>query len=165
MNKECTSCHEIKDLEEFDKHKGGKYGKRSICKQCQALSSKEYRKNNKAFIKDLKNKYRNSFEGFVMYSLGQARHRNKYEFSIDYQFLTDLWNKQNGLCTFTGLPLEYSKVPGIKNPYQGSLDRIDSSKGYTKDNVRWVCWFINQMKSDYSENEFKDLIRHAAKAL
>ena len=40
------------------------------------------------------------------------------------------------------------------NPFKASLDRIDPTKGYTEDNVRWVCWAVNQMKSDKTEAEF-----------
>ena len=31
-----------------------------------------------------------------------------------------------------------------------SIDRIDSSKGYTKDNVQWVCYIYNAMKDEFS---------------
>ena len=35
-----------------------------------------------------------------------------------------------------------------------SLDRIDSLKGYTEDNVQWVHKHINFMKGSLSENKF-----------
>lgn len=35
-----------------------------------------------------------------------------------------------------------------------SIDRIDSNKGYTKDNVQLVCSAINFMKSNLSLNDF-----------
>ena len=35
-----------------------------------------------------------------------------------------------------------------------SLDRIDSSKGYTIDNVQWVHKKVNMMKKDMSDSEF-----------
>jgi hypothetical protein len=34
------------------------------------------------------------------------------------------------------------------------LDRIDSSKGYTIDNVQWVHKIVNIMKHDVEEKEF-----------
>jgi len=160
----CTLCGVDKNLEDFDKHKHGRYGRRTICKSCQAIKAKEYRLKKPEFIKELKFKYRNSFDGFIITVLGQSRRRatKLYNgFDLDEEFLKKLWTNQNGLCEFTGYPLEFTKAPETKNPYQASLDRIDSSKGYTKDNVRWVCWFINQMKLDYSEEEFKKLIKLA----
>lgn len=35
-----------------------------------------------------------------------------------------------------------------------SLDRIDSSKPYVKDNVQWVHKVVNNMKWDFDQNEF-----------
>ena len=29
-------------------------------------------------------------------------------------------------------------------PFKASIDRIDSTRGYTRDNCRLVCWFVNQ---------------------
>ena len=37
-----------------------------------------------------------------------------------------------------------------------SLDRIDSNKGYTIDNVQWVHKDINKMKMDLEEDVFID---------
>lgn len=33
------------------------------------------------------------------------------------------------------------------------IDRINPSKGYTKDNIQLVCSFIGQMKGDMTEDE------------
>ena len=45
-----------------------------------------------------------------------------------------------------------------KNGYTtASLDRIDSSKGYTKSNIQWVHKDINKMKSDFSMLRFLEL--------
>ena len=38
-----------------------------------------------------------------------------------------------------------------------SLDRIDSKKGYTIDNVQWVYKKINMMKQNYDQKEFVNL--------
>lgn len=40
-----------------------------------------------------------------------------------------------------------------------SIDRIDSSKGYTRDNVVLVCSSINVMKNSHSIDEFINLCR------
>lgn len=36
-----------------------------------------------------------------------------------------------------------------------SIDRIDSSKGYTKDNIWLICSAVNFMKSNLNLEEFK----------
>ena len=35
-----------------------------------------------------------------------------------------------------------------------SLDRIDSKKGYTEENVQWIHKDVNSMKMDYNEDYF-----------
>lgn len=64
------------------------------------------------------------------------------------------WDKQNGICPFTGIKLELSSYSKIKkNPiYSASLDRIDSRKGYVKGNIRWVSKSINWMKNDMTDD-------------
>ena len=44
-----------------------------------------------------------------------------------------------------------------------SLDRIDSSLGYVKNNVQWVHKDINKMKQELNENYFKNLCKIIAK--
>lgn len=44
-------------------------------------------------------------------------------------------------------------------PTNVSVDRIDSKKGYTRDNVQLVCMAINQMKSDLDNNTFYNLCK------
>ena len=34
-----------------------------------------------------------------------------------------------------------------------SIDRINNKKGYTKNNVRLVCWCVNKMKHTMSDDE------------
>ena len=52
-------------------------------------------------------------------------------------------------------------------PTNISVDRIDSSGGYTRDNIQLVCMAVNQMKSDLDDNTFYDIcaaiVRNAAK--
>lgn len=38
-----------------------------------------------------------------------------------------------------------------------SVDRIDSTKGYSKENVQLVCMAANQMKNDLSMEEFVEM--------
>lgn len=40
-----------------------------------------------------------------------------------------------------------------RQPNSPSLDRIDNSKGYTKDNIRVVSWKVNSLKSNATADE------------
>ncbi len=48
-----------------------------------------------------------------------------------------------GRCELSGTPFAYSKNRKVRNPFVASLDRIESSGGYTFENVRLVCLAVN----------------------
>jgi hypothetical protein len=68
------------------------------------------------------------------------------QFDLTAKFLWELFEKQNKKCAITGIEIDLDK--------NGSVDRIDSTKGYTKDNVWWTDIKINKMKLDFSLSEF-----------
>jgi len=75
------------------------------------------------------------------------------ELDISIEQVWNLFLKQDGKCALTGLPLIF----GTKRTAfdrTASLDRKDSSKGYTLDNVQWVHKQINEMKMAQSQEEF-----------
>ena len=68
-----------------------------------------------------------------------------------------------GTCAVSGLPLDFSPSAGRgKLPLAPSLDRLDASKPYTKDNFRVVCWALNAGCSTWGLNVY---LRVAAAAL
>jgi hypothetical protein len=63
------------------------------------------------------------------------------------------WYKINArMCADLKKQLEYETR-------RGTLDRIDSSKGYVEGNVNPCCDQCNTMKMDYTEEEFKAQIQ------
>ncbi len=44
------------------------------------------------------------------------------------------------------------------NPYYPAIDRIDSSKGYTKDNCQLVLSIFNMLKLNYDEVTVKRIL-------
>ena len=83
-----------------------------------------------------------------------------WDFDLDYKYLTELYNKQKGKCYYTNLKMKYKKGPKTFDTM--SLDRIDSSKGYTKDNVVLCLNCINMLKSDHNMKDFKKVFRGIA---
>ena len=70
--------------------------------------------------------------------------------------LTPAWVKktlkdQNYACPETREPYFFGTTGdrGLSHPARPSLDRIDPTKGYTKDNVRITSWLINMVRSNY----------------
>lgn len=89
----------------------------------------------------------------------KTKSREKLEFNLTIDFLWELFLKQNKLCALSGLPLKFEHENGkkINKKRTASLDRIDSSKGYTKDNVQWVHKDVNLMKNKFHQQWFIDL--------
>jgi dUTP pyrophosphatase len=79
--------------------------------------------------------------------------RLKWECDIDYKFLIELYNKQNGFCYYSGLPINPIKQEKDYNTL--SIDRIDSSRGYTKDNIVLCLLCINYLKSNFDMFKLK----------
>ena len=42
---------------------------------------------------------------------------------------------------------------GKDSPQQASIDRIDPSKGYSPDNIEFVCLAVNYAKNGYGKDE------------
>jgi len=76
---------------------------------------------------------------------------------IDLEYVWDLFLKQNKKCVLSGEILTFKKDDN--NYYTASLDRINSKKGYIKENVQWVSKEVNYMKGDLSEEEFISICR------
>jgi hypothetical protein len=79
--------------------------------------------------------------------------KRKLAWEIDPQFISDMLERQQFKCALSGLELV---VPADGHSYRGnlSIDRIDSKKGYTKDNVQLVLGRVNMMKGIYDQEEF-----------
>jgi len=70
--------------------------------------------------------------------------------------LKETWGAQKGICPLTGWhmvkPLTWIKR-GSSAFNRASVDRIDSSKGYTRDNIRFVALMANHAKNKFSDAE------------
>lgn len=73
-------------------------------------------------------------------------------FEITEQDLLEQYNKQSGLCYYTG---ELLSLDIGKNSI--SIDRLDSKTGYTKKNIVFTSWRINHMKNNDDEVTFLEI--------
>lgn len=62
----------------------------------------------------------------------------------------EIFFRQEGLCALSGIPIQLRPFKQLT----ASLDRINSSLGYTKNNVQWVHKHINLMKSKLDDATF-----------
>jgi len=133
--KKCSKCKQVKSIDEFHKDKQKKTGLASCCILCRKGYAKENRERITQYQRDLK-KINPTSSLFY-----QAKHRAiKKNLSFD---LTIEWlqERYTGYCELTGI--KFQQATKGKSPISPSIDRIDSSKGYTKDNIRIIIWALN----------------------
>ena len=139
--KRCHICKEIKEMNCFDEWS-------KSCKVCNTTMRVE-RKN--------KLKCNNSVDIILRDRLSTSKARaihKQLPFDIDLEFLTQLYNKQNGKCYYTNELLSLS----TNNDMTLSIDRLNSSKGYTKDNIVLCSKVINSIKNDLTIDNFRNTI-------
>lgn len=91
----------------------------------------------------------NDVSGNYLSTLRYRARKKGWDFNITAEFLWDLFKKQNGKCAISGLNIILDKT--------ASIDRIDSFKGYTQDNVWWVHRDVNKIKADLRLDLFLEL--------
>jgi hypothetical protein len=151
------------------------------CPECGISFSKpakSYRKNNKVgratlcgshCVATYSGKIRfGPTVGFGFYArttLNRANARG-LPYDLDAEFLMNTFVSQNGLCAISGLPMIHNtrrRKSLEKSPYYASVDRLDSSKGYLKGNVQFVCLAINYMRNTFSVDQTLDFISNLRK--
>lgn len=83
--------------------------------------------------------------------------RRNIPFSLSIEFLNELFIKQDKKCAISGITLSFKNIH--KSQQTASLDRIDSKKYYTEDNVQWIHKHINIMKRELDENYFLNMCK------
>jgi hypothetical protein len=89
------------------------------------------------------------FSGSYFASLRTSASKRGYPFEITPDDCEKQYQKQKGLCHFTGLSLGNNR----------SVDRLDNTQGYTPQNIAIVRKEINAMKSDLPVEIFIELCR------
>jgi len=129
-----------------------KNGRSTQCRRCWGISHK-HNLNARVWGRVLRNA---KIRGIVV-DLGDVKEAKGFLYEL-------LHTQQNNHCALSGLPISISNT--VRGDMHGettaSLDRIESNKGYTRDNVQWVHKDINKMKMDLDEKEFIELCKAVA---
>lgn len=155
----CKRCKEEKPLSEFYTNgcfPDGLQCYRSTCKVCVLEKSKlKY----PLVYKSNAEKRSSSPKNFISRILNHAAQRKQHlGFDIDLGFLLQLYESQGGKCALSGVEMTYFAGNGRVDT-NISIDRIDSSKGYLRSNVQFVCAIVNRMKQDSTEEQFFEWCR------
>lgn len=88
---------------------------------------------------------------------GRAR-KLKREFSITVDDVMALGDASSWSCAITAIKFTIDRHETARiRPFYPSIDRIDSTKGYTADNCRLVCAAMNAALGEWGEKVFTKL--------
>lgn len=122
------------------------------CSKCNLISSQHHAwKGFGEISHDLYTTYKHSAKA------------KELEFDVSIEYLWELFLNQNKKCVFTDEELFFNKTYKSKKEKTASLDRIDSSKGYIKDNLQWVHRDVNKLKKNFTDDRFIEICKKVAK--
>lgn len=87
---------------------------------------------------------------------GNARRRD-LRFEVTKEQVWDIYERQGHKCALSGVPIIFSLD---KHQRTASIDRIDSSLGYTISNIQIVHRVVNKMKNNFNQNQFIEMCGH-----
>lgn len=106
-----------------------------------------YRLAHPDHMKKYRIRHREQNRASAMWSGSKKSAKEKgVAFDLDKQWFKD--RLQCGVCEMSGLPFD---MKGKRVPNGPSIDRIDPTGGYTKDNCRLILWWLNRAKTNLSD--------------
>jgi len=91
--------------------------------------------------------------GSYVRRLKQSADNRELIFKITAEDIYNLWIEQDKKCALSGIDIFFCSNQD-KSIQTASVDRIDNSKGYTKDNIQIIHKRLNRVKSVLNNDEF-----------
>jgi hypothetical protein len=178
--KQCKTCNVTKPFSFFstEKTKAGNITYRPYCKECRAEEARDSRKEKMSrscthcgaswvassgkvrrtpgLCDECYPVYRASYS--IWHAAKRRADESNMLFDITPEFIFNL--VAFGYCPRTGLEFRIEdKGSNYSNrhPQTPSIDKIDPTKGYTKDNIQVVCWWYNSAKARYTDEQVLQL--------
>ena len=155
--KQCATCKDTKSVNDFyfDEQNQRHH---SSCKLCSKNRTTKW-------VKTLaESSDPNDILKFTIYKILQSTRSNAKVKHIlcelNTDFLTLLYNKQQGKCYYTGTPMTLRSNGHLnRDPLLISLDRLNSNEGYTPTNTVLCCWGCNALKGWHSETTLYNTLK------
>lgn len=135
MKKTCSRCQVEKNIREFHRNKSQPDGYVYWCRTC---------RKKDASVSNWANRLLCSAKG------------RKVECDITKEYILKLFEDQNHLCYWFGIPL--IPTESFKDPQQPSLDRLDPNRGYVKGNVVLTCLAANLGRNRTNRDRFREFV-------
>jgi hypothetical protein len=163
----CAECEIEFEKRTADYNRTERKGLRHFCsRSCSVITGnkempKERRRQCGEKIKVYSGNRKDEYSPFRLY-LGKGRaYLKNHHNELTPKCLKEIWEEQRGICPYTGIQMILPKTSAEWNIHslkKASLDRIDSSKGYSKENVEFVCMAINLAKNSFTRDEMKEFL-------
>ena len=137
----CVKCNKEKCNNDFYTPECKK--KKNICRDCYKRIARLYR-DGKGFIFGMLKHCKESSK-----KRGIKR-KSCAEYDLSFNQIQEMKITQQNKCEISGIELQWK----TKSPFMASIDRIDPNRGYTRDNVRLVCWIVNCGMNNFSFQDF-----------
>jgi hypothetical protein len=129
--------------------------------QCRKIIAGEYQGIADACID-----YENRAAGKMLSNAIGRSKKKGLECSLDKAHLVSLLRKQKYRCAVTAIPFNLNWRDGRdakRNAFAPSLDRVDNSQGYTKENVRMILSALNYAMNEWGLETYLTIARAATK--
>lgn len=136
------------------------YPEHGVNETCKLLNRSRYSVWKKAGLLKLSHPLYNGYEeisGAYWKSLIYGANLRNISFDVKIEECWSLFIKQNRLCALSGVQLVFEHSRSLRSQQTASLDRIDSKKCYTIDNLQWIHKSIQRMKNNSNESDFIEM--------
>lgn len=164
--KTCTNCNTEKNTSEFYRRNRGYT---SWCRECLKALSKQRVLDGRDRISKIKYEQKNGHDRnnlkpraspnkgkqtvTIQHKISKAMYKNMKKRALYSNLDCTLTFDEGETMVDDFCKKNYCELSLKKHPFKPSIDRIDSSKGYSIDNVR-ICWLIeNLCKNTFSEED------------
>ncbi len=157
----CTTCRENNQLPEGFNSTSSRSTQCNSCfsKKTKTLRSARGPQPVESYLQDLITTRRNHLKTKQSY----------LKVTITIHDLLEIYNKQNGLCYYSGIKMETKTYGQKRSPYRMSLDQRIPKAGYTKENIVLCCWQANAAKDEFSEEQLyefcENIVKHRKKKI
>lgn len=154
--KTCPACNTEKAVDAFYKAALRSDGIEGWCKECikekrriyrKSIRGKEAARNHRLRIKESKHAE----------SLLRGAKRRAFDKGLPFELDVEWLESRLDKCELSGLDFVESNIPFM--PLLASIDRIDSNKGYTKENSRVICYALNSAFNRWGSEVFEMIAR------
>ena len=140
--KGCATCKNMFPFTWEFYYSQGKGKLQSSCKECAKKASKQRKVDN--------------WEYYLWLEAKSSSKTRNLSFEILVDDIKDLYKNQGGKCYWFGVELLPSPIP--RYPFQPSIDRLDNSNGYVKENIVLSCVVANVGRNCSSLNDWHDFL-------